>query len=100
MTEIFTLILGVAGIFVVLSGASYFLEPNPMKKNGFFTTAPVISVKIVAFLLGALFLALYIMQVLTSTRIHLVPPILAAALFLYTFGIERLIHAWENRKRK
>jgi len=100
MTEIFTLILGIAGIFVVLSGASYFLQPSAMQKNGFFTTPPVTSVKIVAFLVGLIFLVFYILEFLTSTTFYIIPPILAAALFIYTFAAERLIHAWENRKRK
>jgi len=100
MTELFTLILGIAGIFVVLSGASYFLQPSAMQKNGFFTTPPVASVKIVAFLLGLLFLVFCILELLVSGTIHLLPPILAAALFVYTFGAEHLIHAWENRKKK
>jgi hypothetical protein len=100
MTELFTLILGIVGIFVVLSGASYFLEPSAMKKNGFFTTPPVLTVKIVAFLVGLLFLFVYVMEFLTSTSVHIIPPILAAALFIYTFGAERLLLAWENRKKK
>jgi hypothetical protein len=100
MTEIFTLILGIAGIFVVLSGASFFLQPSAMKKNGFFTTPPVASVKIVACLIGSLFLFFYIIEFLTSTLVHLIPPIMAAALFFYAFGAERLINAWENRKKK
>jgi hypothetical protein len=100
MTELFTLILGIAGIFVVLSGAAYFLQPSAMQKNGFFTTPPVASVKIAAFLLGLIFLAFYILEFLTSTTFHLIPPILAAALFVYAFAAERLIHAWENRKKK
>ncbi len=100
MTDLFTLILGIAGIFVVLSGAAFFLQPSAMKKNGFFTTPPTLSVKIVAFLFGLVFLLFYILEFLSSTVIHLVPPIMAAVLFIYAFGAERLIQAWENRKKK
>ena len=100
MSELFTLILGIGGIFVVLSGAAFFLQPTAMKKNGFFTTPPILSVKITAFLFGLIFLLFYISEFLTSTVVHLIPPILAAALFIYTFGAERLIRAWENRKKK
>jgi hypothetical protein len=100
MSELFTLILGIVGIFIVLSGASYFLEPSAMKKNGFFTTPPVMSVKIVACLVGSLFLFFYVSELLTSTLVHLIPPILAAALFIYAFAADRLIRAWENRKKK
>lgn len=100
MTELFNLILGIIGIFVVLSGASFFLQPSAMKKNGFFTTPPVTSVKIVACLVGSLFLFFYVSELLTSTTVHLIPPILAAALFIYAFAGERLINTWENRKKK
>ena len=100
MSDVFTLILGIVGIFVVLSGASYFLQPSAMKKNGFFTTPPITSVKIVSFLMGVLFLSLYILEILTIPITHPILPALAALLFIYTFGAERLIHVWENRKRK
>lgn len=100
MSDLFTLILGIAGIFVVLSGAAYFLQPSAMKKNGFFTTPPILSVKIVAFLIGLIFLLFYVLEFLTSPVVHLIPPIMAAVLFLYAFAAERLIRVWENRKKK
>jgi hypothetical protein len=99
MYELFTLVLGIVGLFVVLSGASYFLEPSAMKKNGFFTTPPVISVKIIASLIGLLFLAMYILEILTSPFNHPLLLALAIMLFIYVFGAERLINVWENRKK-
>lgn len=100
MSDTLLFIIGLVGMFVVISGAAYFLQSNPMKKNGFFTTPPTLSVKIVTFLLGLLFLAVFVLEVLTSTVLHLILPLLAAALLTYTFGAERLIQAWENRGKK
>ena len=100
MNDWLNLIIGIVGMFVVLSGAAYFLQPSAMKKNGFFTTPPVPAVKIVAFLFGLVFLAFFVLEFLGSTIWHIIPPVMAALLFTYSFAAERLIQAWENRKKK
>lgn len=99
MNDLITLIVGITGLFVILSGASYFLQSG-MKKNGFFTTPPPISVKVTAFLIGLLFAGFFLLEFMFDSTRHLLLPILALLLFVYGFYGERLINAWENRRRK
>lgn len=99
MSDLFTLIIGLIGMFIVISGAAYMTQSST-KKNGFFTTAPNATVKAFVFMLGLLFLGLFILEFLTSTSIHLIIPILAAILFAYAFGAEKALNAWENRNKK
>lgn len=100
MNDTLTLILGVIGIFVVISVASYMLQPDPMKKGNLFTTPPPAGVKALTFLLGLLFLAIFVIEVLRSPVIHFIPPVLSVLLFAYTFGAEKLMLDIQRRESK
>jgi ABC-type multidrug transport system fused ATPase/permease subunit len=99
MSDLFTLIIGLLGMFVVISGAAYMTQSST-RKNGFFTTPPNANVKAFVFMLGLFFLALFVIEFLISPLIHIIIPILAAALFAYTFSAEKILDAWENRNKK
>ena len=100
MSDLITMIVGIAGLFVILSGAAYFLQPVAMKKNGFFNTPPNASVKITAFMVGMLFLAFFLIEFLFGTTRHLILPVLATLLLVYSFYGEKIITALENRRKK
>lgn len=100
MNDLITMIVGIAGLFVILSGAAYFLQPVSMKKNGFFNTPPPASVKITAFLIGMLFLTLFLLEFLFVTTWHLILPVLATLLLVYSFYGEKILTALENRHKK
>lgn len=100
MSDLITMIVGIAGLFVILSGAAYFLQPVSMKKNGFFNTPPPASVKITAFMVGMLFLAFFLLEFLFDTTRHLILTVLAILLFVYSFYGERILTALENRRKK
>ena len=99
MEDLLTLIIGLVGMFVVISGAAYMTQTST-KKNGFFTTPPNANVKAFVFLLGLLFVGLFVLEFLITASIHIIIPILAAALLAYVFGADKVLDAWENRKKK
>jgi len=100
MSDALWLVLGLVGMFVVVGGVAYLLQRNVQKNGNLFTRPPSRGMKIIAFLLGFIFLGFTGMEYFYGTEIHVVPPILALALFAYTFGAEKFIQELQKIPRK
>jgi hypothetical protein len=100
MSELLLLILGLIGMFVVVGGVAYLLQRNVQKNGNLFTRPPSFGIKVIAFLLGLLFLGFFAMEFVYGTKIHVISPILAIVLFAYAFGAEKLIQTFQNSDKK
>ena len=98
MYEVMTIVLGIVSMFAVVGVIAYFLQNRAQRKGNLFTQPPNLKTKIIAFILAIVFGSLFILEILYEDRFHIVFPILAVMLFIYSVGYGRFLEAIQKWK--
>jgi hypothetical protein len=96
MSDTVSAILIVVVLLVGLVVIATALERNSKSRGNLFTTPPSPTMRILAIFLGLLFAGMFVLEVISFNYIHVLPPILAVAMFAYAIGFDKLLVGIQN----
>lgn len=87
------------GIFLVVMGLIYFMERRVKNNGALFTGKPTRGMRVMAILLGLLFVAISLVELTSSDAVTIWFPIIAVALLGYGFGADQLLGKLQRPSR-
>jgi hypothetical protein len=99
MYDLITILLGILGMFVIVGGIAYWLQNRAAKQGNLFTQPASRPQRVLAFMLGLVFAAVFVFEISSYDKFHVVMPLLAVLLFAYSLGFNRLIKIVQRRDK-
>ena len=99
MNDLLFIVLVLGGGIALVGGIAYLLQRRAKGAGPLFANPAGPTARIVALVLGLLFGAFFLFELLFTDRVHVVMPILAVALLAYSLGAGRLLGSLQREDR-